>query len=145
MREGPLNDEIPPFLYRPYNQSPDTYFTLIVRTSQDEGSLLPALNRIVRQIDLEIVTMHGMTMTERIEQSPADYMHRSTAWLTAGFAGLALLLALVGLYGVISYSVSQRTREIGVRVVLGAEPRAVHQMILRQAAWLCPALGLRWV
>lgn len=136
VREGPLNDEIPPFLYRPYNQSPDAYFTLIVRTSQDEGSLLPALNRIVRQIDPEIVTMHGMTMTERIEQSPAAYMHRSTAWLTAGFAGLALLLALVGLYGVISYSVSQRTREIGVRVALGAEPRTVHQMILREAARL---------
>lgn len=136
VREGPLSDKIPPVLYRPYNQSPDTYFTLIVRTSQDEDSLLPELSKIVRQIDPEIVTLHGTTMVERIEESPAAYIHRAAAWLTAGFAGLALLLALVGLYGVIAYSVSRRTREIGIRIALGAESRMVCRMILREAAWL---------
>lgn len=136
LREGPLNDDIPPVLYRPYNQQPDTYFTLIVRTSQNEGSVLPALRRIVYQIDPEIVTLHGMTMRDRMEQSPFAWRERSTALLTAGFAGVALVLAVVGLYGVISYSVSQRTREIGVRIALGAESRIIHRMILRQAAWL---------
>ncbi len=155
VREGPLSEEIPPVLYRPYNQSPDTYFTLIVRTSQNERSLLPDLSKVVRQIDPEIVALHGTTMVERIEQSPASYIHRSATWLTAGFAGLALMLAIVGLYGVIAYSVSRRTREIGVRIALGAESSMVHRMILREAAWLssigigsgllCAALAVRFL
>ena len=141
VREGPLDAEIPPVVYRPFDQDNDDYFTLAVRTGQDEGSILPALGRMIREIDPEIVTLHGMTMTERAEQSPSALLHRSTAWLTGGFAGLALLLALVGLYGVITYSVGQRTREIGVRMALGAETGSVYRMILKEAAWLA-GLGI---
>jgi predicted permease len=141
VREGPLDVAIPPVLYRPFQQETDTYFTLAVRTTQDEGSLLPTLSRVVRQIDPEIVTLQGMTMTTRLEQSSSAWLHRSTAWLTGGFAALALLLALVGLYGVITYSVGQRTREIGVRMALGAETGSVYRMILKEAAWLA-GLGI---
>jgi macrolide transport system ATP-binding/permease protein len=139
VKDGSLDSEIWPAVYYPFNQSSDTYFSLVARTSQSEQSLLPTLVAAVHEIDPGIGTTDEATMTGRIDDSPAAYLHRSAAWIVGGFAFLALLLGVVGLYGVIAYSVSRRTREIGVRMALGAQRRSVYQLIMKEAAWLVGA------
>jgi macrolide transport system ATP-binding/permease protein len=136
IKEGSIDSTTWPTLYVPFNQEPSTYFSLVVRTSQSEQSALPTLDAAIRRIDRGIMTTDPSSMSDRINHSLATYLRRSSSFVVGGFALLALLLGVVGLYGLIAYSVSRRTREIGVRIALGARPAAVYRLILTEAAWL---------
>jgi macrolide transport system ATP-binding/permease protein len=133
VREGPLNADIRPSEYFPINQTRDRYFSLVVRTQQDAGALLPLLVSTVHQLDLNLGVSNEVTVNDQIASTQTALLHQFSAWLVGGFAAMALVLGIVGLYAVIAYSVSRRTREIGVRMALGAEQTNVVLMILSEA------------
>ena len=87
IREGPLDSEIWPAYYYPFNQHPDTEFAVMVRTSQGEQSLIPTVTDAIRRIDSRISISNLTTMTERVNNAPTVYLRRSSTWLVGGFAG----------------------------------------------------------
>ena len=111
--------------------------TLLVRSSGDPTVLIPALRRIMRDLDASVPFEAPRTMTEVVSKTLV--FERMESWLFGIFASLALALAMVGLYGLVSHEVEQGTRDIGVRMALGATRRRILGMVIRRVAWMLGA------
>ena len=135
---GSLGEDAVPVAYLPLAQNHETGMTLYVRASVPPGSLAPALRREIQQLEPNLPVPDIRTMSETIGTSL--YAARMGAWMIAAFGGLALLLAVVGIYGVLSFSIARRTREMGIRLALGAATRQVFLLVIRDGMWLV-ALG----
>ena len=132
---------VPPIFFQPYRQDPTLGGAAVyVRTAADPASSASAITAVVKRIDPNLPLEDLKTLTQQVRDN--TFLDRMMTTLSSLFAGLATLLAGVGLYGVLAYTVSQRTREIGLRMALGAAPSRVRSMVLRQVLWMTAIGGI---
>lgn len=138
VRSLQLRDIPPRFVYLPYAQDESvTQLTYYVRAAQDGGSTATAIRQAVTRLDPNLPIFDMKTMNVQLDESL--FVERMVAALSITFGGLATLLAAIGLYGVMSYAVTRRTREIGIRMALGAERGRVMWLVLKEVAIMTAA------
>ena len=130
-----------PTLFLPFSQDPNSFINYVVRTGGSPASVVGEARASLHAIDPQLVLIQPFTMDQIIAQSPSVFLRRYPTYLIGSFAALALILAMIGLYGLVSYSVSQRTRELGIRIALGAQQKDVMRLVLGEGARLT-ILGL---
>jgi len=128
-------------LFRPFAQQPSRGFALVVRTAGDPAALTATVRNVAQEIDRGVPEFSITTLEGAMQRQTAPQRFNTT--LLGALAALALVLASVGIYGLMHYSVARRTHEIGVRMALGADPVGVRRMIVREGLGLAVAgIGL---
>ena len=122
----------PPIIYTPNDQGPSTFLSYVVRTAGEPGAFIGAARTALQEMDPQLPLIQPQSLEQIANQSPSVFLRRYSSYLIGSLAALALVLAVVGLYGLISHLVLQRTREIGIRVALGAQRHDVMRMVLRR-------------
>jgi putative ABC transport system permease protein len=143
VKEAGLAEENPPEIYLAYAQLPVSSMDVLLRTAVGPMTLAPAAATVVHSLDPELPIARLHTLDDIVARSVSE--PRFYVVLLGAFAGTALFLAALGIFGVMSYAVVQRSREIGIRVALGAHPAHLRRMVLGQALLLAVAgvgLGL---